>query len=550
MDDQQQKMVGDYVALIGKVSRCLHSRLWWATDFSSKNRFNNTLPGLIQKFICVVQDTAKNNPPVVSGPIPWQIRKSLIKHFRKTGTLVGVASCWFVASRDIVLEFFKRRASLVYHLVRLTFRKIYALFLLSAKFQKAFSDSRPVYMIKTFVYDHSFSADGTYRDVFFGELPEFLQNKGERVIFFANILGDYKSCLQKIANCPNAVIFPIDFFSGFSDILDTALACWFYRPAIKGPVYFFDYEISDLIHADLLGCSSRIQPYQYLHYGQTKNLLKKIAVKTFLLTFENNPWEKMCILALRQYAPLAKVLGYQHTVIPQASVNMFTSLEEEDIVPKPDCVLTVGPEPKRIIERYSGGDFLPVKSACALRYENLWKSDFLPRIKTGRILLALEGIFEVYQMVNYALRELDGKQEFKIVIRAHPVLPVSAFAGKLTKKLSDLPFVEISQGHSLIDDIKRTDLVMYWGSTVALEALWMGKPVVHFDQQALFSYDPLFACEHFKWTVTSNQKLDRVFQDIYGLCDESFCFQRRKALDYLKDYFYPVNLENLAPFWE
>lgn len=548
MDDQQQKMVRQYISLIGKVSRCLDSRLWWATDFSSKNRFNNTLPGFIQKFMRAVEDTAEDNPPGVSGPAPWQIRLSFVKHLKKTGALAGVASLWFAASRDIILEFFKRRAGLVCHLFRLIFQKIYASFLLSAKFEKVFSDPRPVYVIKTFVYDHSFSSDGTYRDVFFGELPEFLQTTGERVVFFANILGDYKSCLQRIAHCPNAVIFPIDFFSGWSDILDTALVCWFYRPALKTPVYFLDYEISDLVNADLSGCSSRIQPYQYLHYGQTKNLLKKIAVKTFLLTFENNPWEKMCILALRQYAPQAKVLGYQHTVIPQASLNMFSSLEEEGIVPRPDCVLTVGLEPKRIIERYSGGSFLPVKSACALRYENLWKLDSLPRTKTGRILLALEGILEVYQIVNYVVRELDGNQQFKVVIRTHPVLPVSAFARKLTKKLSDLPFVEISQGYSVIDDIKRTDLVMYWGSTVALEALWMGKPVVHFDQQSLFSYDPLFACEHLKWTVNSNQKLNDVFQDIYGLCDESFCSQRQKALDYLKDYFYPVNRENLAPF--
>ncbi len=548
MNDCQKEKMDAYISLIGKVNRLLDSRLWWATDFSSKNRFNSCLPDLIQEFIQVVQNTIKDKPPAVSGSVSWQIRLSLKKYFKKAGIAICVPSFGFISLWDVAPEFFRRLIGGAYHFFRLIFRNWYTRFLLSGKFQNDFADPSPVYVIKTFIYDHSFAKDGIYNDVFFGELQKFLQEKGERVIFFANILGDFKFCVKKIKDCPNAVIVPIDFFGSVFSIFESLLVSCFYWPQVKESVNFLNYEVSDLINAELSSCSSCIQPYQFLHYSQTKTFLKQFSIKTFLLTFENNPWEKMCILALREFSPQTKILGYQHTVIPQASVNMFNSIDEENLIPKPDCILTVGLEPKRIIEQNTQISSLPIKAACALRYESLWQLGLLPRTKTFQILVALEGIVDVYEMVNYVLQQLDGQSKFKIIIRTHPVLPLQALAHKLVKKLADLPCVEISQGYSLIEDIKRTDLTIYWGSTVALESLWLGKPVVHFDQQTLFSYDPLFACSHLKWTVNRHQKLAEVLEEIYALCDESFLLERQKALEYLKDYFYPVNPANLSPF--
>ncbi len=139
MGDDPKKMVAAYLSLVGQVNRSLHSRLWWATDFSSKNRFNNRLPELIQEFIKTAQIAA-----------PSQSALQL---------------------KGIVLEFVKRLAGGCYHFFRLTCRYFYVRFLLSAKLQRVFSNHPPAYVIKTFVYDHSFSKDGTYKDVFFWSTP-------------------------------------------------------------------------------------------------------------------------------------------------------------------------------------------------------------------------------------------------------------------------------------------------------------------------------------------------------------------------------------------
>ncbi|MCC6759545.1 MAG: hypothetical protein IT395_07975 [Candidatus Omnitrophica bacterium] len=511
MTEPRKEQIDAYLSLVGQVNRALSSRLWWATDFSSKNRFNSRLPERLQELL-VTKD------PSVRSSF-WQIQRESLRRFG--------AGC--------------------YHLCRLVSRSFFAMSILSTKLETVFADPKPAYVIKTFVYDHSFANDGTYKDSFFGKLPEFLKEKGERVIFFANILGDYKSCLKMIEDCPNAVIIPVDYFSSFSSILKAVLASWFYKPQVKGPVKFLNYEVARLVNVELATCSSYIQPYQYLHYGQTKALLGEINAKTFLMTYENNPWEKMCMMAVRESSPQTEIIGYQHTVTPQASVNMFISKEEEGVIPKPDRVLTVGEIPKEIIARYTQVNSLPLEAACALRYESLFQLAPLPRTKTKTILLGLEGIFDVYKMVNFAIEQLKGK-DYKVIIRTHPGLPVSEFSSNLVEGLENLPFIEVSQGKTLVEDLTRCDMTMYWGSTVSLESLWVGKPVIHFDLETLFSYDPLFDCSYLKKTVTLSGDLVQVMEQIYSLSDQDFLSERQKADEYLKKYFFPVNSQYLSKF--
>lgn len=546
---RREQWLAAYVSAVGQVNLALHSRLWWSTDFSSKNRFNSHLPQLVQKFLMIV-DTCEMHPTgdLIICSVPWQLRGALRTFFSKSDIEFQAKISFLVRCRDLGVEFLKRIGSGLFHFFRLLGRFLFAGMILGNKLQAFFKNTSSAYVIKTFVYDHSFSKEGSYRDVFFGQLPEFLVKNGQKVIFLANILGDFKSCIKKIAHCPDVDIVPIEYCVTLGDIISALWQSVIYRPQVKQAVWLGEYDISDLINAELASCSGKIQIYQYLHYAATRALLKKIAVKCFLLTYENNPWEKMCLLALREQASQTEILGYQHTVTPQASVNMFISAEEETVIPKPDRVLTVGVATKDIIDRYTQISSLPVQAACALRYEVLWSLKPLARTKTFNILLALDGIVEVYEMVNYVIQQLIDQKKYKIIIRTHPVLPISLIENKLFYKLARLPFVEISQGYSPIQDIERTDMTIYWGSTVALESLWMGKPIINFDKEDLFSYDPLFDCPHFKWTVNPHQELRPVLEEIYALADEDFLASYQNAHAYLVEYFYPVNSANMASF--
>ena len=120
-----------------------------------------------------------------------------------------------------------------------------------------------------------------------------------------------------------------------------------------------------------------VQIFQLLHYDAMCNMIKAQRIRTFLFTYRNNPWERMCMLACRQHSPSTKILGYQHSVVPEAALNMFVHPLEKNIVPLPDRILTTGEISKSIIEHYGDYSLVPVVSACALRYEYL--SQIKPR---------------------------------------------------------------------------------------------------------------------------------------------------------------------------
>jgi len=101
--------------------------------------------------------------------------------------------------------------------------------------------------------------------------------------------------------------------------------------------------------------------------------------------------------------------------------------------------------------------------------------------------------------------------------------------------------IKLSEGISLSADLNTSDMCIYWGSTVALEALSLDIPLIHFDMQTPLSYDSLLDFDALKWQVLLNDQLEDTIEEIYALGQAIFLEKRREATTYLERYFYPVN---------
>lgn len=504
-----------YIDCIADAGRQLNSREWWATHIASKNRFTSRL----------AQKLESESTPKALG----SSEKAQFGPWRKLLQALRIVS----AACKTILHHAQARICLADKTTKL--RR---------------SSGRDWYVIKTFVYDHSFTADGEYRDVFFGRLPQILKSHGCNVLVYATILGNRKNCLHRMEKCRDIDIIPIELFLDTRSVISDMFNLLFMRFRPLDTVMFDDKNVAPIINAELSDTLNNIPAYQYFHYRFIESLSRFMDIETFLQTGENNPWERMCIMALRKYSPATRILSYQHAVVPQASANMFAGRGEAELAPLPDHLLTTGPEPKRIIEQF--GDYPSgfVVSACGLRYEYLDNIIMNPVKETRprRILLALEGIPEVVRMVEYAVRELADNHDYSITVRAHPSLPFETLQKHLPSDLRGMDALEISQNRSLMDDIERADAVMYWGTTVALEALKAGKRVIHFDMETRLSYDPLFLVESMKRSVTSKDSLSEVLDALF-ICDpDALQKEQQSALNYLNDYFAPVCFENIKPF--
>ena len=48
------------------------------------------------------------------------------------------------------------------------------------------------------------------------------------------------------------------------------------------------------------------------------------------MTYENIAWENMFIMSLKQFSCNTKIIGYQHSVVPQSAAGMFIGKKEKE----------------------------------------------------------------------------------------------------------------------------------------------------------------------------------------------------------------------------
>lgn len=546
-EKSREEFLKEYINLVGMIGQECNSRAWWATDIASKNRETSRLTFLLCDFLSIVETISKadGNDLLIVNP-SWVLMDSLQAYLSQKKLAFLSFPEIFSKRKEIISARFRTMVRVLYALVKLSIRKIYFTFRLRKRI-KELTREKKYYIVKTFIYDHSFLSDGSYRDAFYGSLPDFLKQK-ENVIVLATILGRCRACIEKIKRCQSCLIIPLEVFLSFKDAVPTAIETVFTSVRIKNKIFFFGFDVTGIVNGELKRTCNGIDFYQSLYYDMIRRLVESVKVKTFLLTYENNPWEKMSMLAIRGFSPETEIIGYQHTVVPQASANAFISSKESNVIPMPDRILTVGKIPKEIMEKYGSYDSGKIEPACGLRFEYLFNSSKCERKRRGHILLAVEGLNGAHRLVNYVIKELSGNMKYEVRVRTHPALPLALFKSKLTHPLDGIPNFSLSQNISLQDDLEWSDIVIYWGSTVSLEALVMGKPVIRYDTDSGLSYDPLFQCGHLKWIVYDDTPITETIHDIFTLDDDRFNQALEKARQYIKDYFFPVTSANLELF--
>lgn len=503
-----------FVADLGRIFLSKNkSHVWWAVWLSSKNRFCSKLNELAQ---ILFRD--KTVPELSSRFVFFA---SIVKNVAATAKF---AMKYYVQSVVARIRFSKGYGGLRRRL-----------------------SGQSVYVIKTFSYAHSFSKKN-FSDVFFGQLPNYLESKCHRnIIVLHDTIGAFRKSISFEGNKEN--LFPLQFFLTEKTFLRIALCL------VKGlfarfeKVFFLKEECTRHVQRqywlDLISANTF---HSFLVFYASRKIAHDFCVTHFLLTYENNPWERMAILAIKKHRPSATVIGYVHTVIPQASVNMFFAPGELEFTPHPDRVLTIGSEQTRILKKYSDFSGVDLEEACGLRFDYLKELKPVDRKLGRRLLVVLEGVPQAAQMLNYALLQMKDKADWNIVVRTHPALSIKEMDDALDVDYKRLPHVELSSQGALIDDLNSAGVVLYWGSTAALEALQVGVPVVHYDIGSVLSYDPLFTCSTLKWTVKPSENLHRLLESILAIPHEVLNSMRAEARAFVSNYIFSVTDERLALF--
>ena len=280
-----------------------------------------------------------------------------------------------------------------------------------------------------------------------------------------------------------------------------------------------------------------------------RSLGRSLNVERYLYPYENRPWEKSFMLGLRSSSPRTQVVGYQHASVAPIHANFFLGEGEASVTPLPDQILTTGEIVQEWLENvgnYPDGLF---KTACALR-QNARASGTLKmrRKKTSRVLVALATNFsEHVNTVVFVEEAFRSSDEYEVRIRPHPAFCLDSVIK--AAPLGNRTFFNASPG-SLTEDMEWADVVLYATSTVGLEAVSLGIPVVQIDLGEFLDTDPMFGWDEFKWSVNEPSQLIETVREIENLTDKDYLERQRKGQEYADAYLKPITPDSLRLFSE
>lgn len=534
-----------YIDLIASLGKEKNNLYWWASALSEKNSFISklfirlfmlvSLDGIIKKITASTIAIISSDRALIKQ-LKFNYRKDFaISSFYKNRGYVCDLNHVFRASLSQL-----KNALLEYRNLLFVRKELHA--------RKAEIKKKEKYTVLRTFMDHRSYKTGVYSDSYFKNLVSFLPARGKNVLIFAGILSDFKNTLAQVKQDENNLIVPVNFYLKGFDICRCLFLTCFKRPSIKRRVFFYGNDITHLISAELLRdmlptnfFTSLIQHYCCLR------LVESVSVERFIYTFENYAWEKMSISGLRRISSSIKIIGFQHAFISKNSFKYFPGAGESEISPLPDKIVTIGKQTQKIMNRlgnYPDGIF---SAGCALRQEYLFRVEPLARSVNRAIFVPLTITVEDTVKVFCFLFESGlGQSPEKIYLRFHPATPVKAVLKELHFSLPD-NFI-ISENPSIYAEMERCSVVLYTWTTVCLEALKMGRPVIYLDVNYPLEMDPLFECNHLRDACREPGDLIEKINKIRNLNDEKFKEESNKAREYLSEYFMPVSEENLSAF--
>ncbi|WAC04334.1 MAG: hypothetical protein OS112_07645 [Methanoregula sp.] len=547
-EEFRQEYVKNYIDLIGGLGKQYHSRTWWATFVSSKNKFISQLLPDIFFLVSLLRFLEKredrdliiiNPPPTILPSLELYCQEHSRRFIRHTGFFES----FFHAAADA----FSGITSRVRFVFRIWGKILISRWYFSRRVREKIDRDGRYYVVRSGFYERSIMGS-KYHDSFFGTLPDFI-SRYKNVLILAGAIGNYREIARKIAGEQDHLIIPEEYFLSFADPIHALLAIRKNRIVLTDRIMCCGFDVTGVVGQELAK-EFRLHIFeQYIYSSIITGLVKTITVDTFTTTYENNPWEKVCFGTLRDISPATKIIGYQHAALSKSSLNMIISSREKDFIPMPDRIVTVGDVTREFLIHEGNFDPERVKAGCGLRFAHLFSLAAKERIRHNSVLVTPEGVLtESVNLSDFAFKALHDNDTIQVVIRPHPALPYRDFKKNLVFDAGVCSNFSISKNDSVRADLDATDAVIYRGSTLALEALKMGIPVFYVAQSDIISVNPLFDFSGLTWTVRTEKELADAITMMYAMDPAEYIPKLRASQEFIDRYIARITDDRLQEF--
>lgn len=335
-----------------------------------------------------------------------------------------------------------------------------------------------------------------FHTFFFGDLADKLSNLGHNVTLMPRVMREvpYKKTLTQLI----AGQFPVWIPHRNLKLLDPVVAA--IRTISKPPVLMptpllSDLDISPLVQAELCRywISNRGAHNLLLATALCRLADRGAEVNRIIYVYENQPWERALCWQVRHSFPSATLVGYQHARAPRMLLNFYLAPGGEEMAPLPDRIVTVGEYSARMFSSggydskrvHTGGAFQSINGSSSAGTATM---TLAPENAASVLIAPSMGQEEARELVETALHLFNEDDGVRVVIKCHPAMPFSKIIGASKFRLPG--HVQVSD-ESIQTLMPKSAAMVYTSSTVCVQALAMGLPVLHLRRQFGLDLDPL-----------------------------------------------------------
>jgi hypothetical protein len=540
-----EKLRTPFLDLITELGRRHNSIAWWATRLSERNTMVSPL-FLYCCYLKIAQDALENG----SGTLcvvgeSWEVLESLAHVARERGCKVTWVRRPSLGRRRaiIILRIAKRLAHFLAMVISQQRRDS----------PRLSNQQRPMVLMRTWVDEGCFDADGSFHDRYMPGLCQWLESSGFSVItipVLANLRRSYGSAWRWLRDSRQQFLNPFRHYR-ISDYWYAFRESWHGMKLPGGPVRLEDLEVSRVFDAEryrsafdegsLEGLLSYRLPRRLAQDDQRIDILIDL--------FENMIFEKLLNLGFRRYLPATSIVGFQHGSLFPLLLCLFVTAGEAEFAPIPDRLVCSGEffRDTLISEGFPSDRALV---GPALRYRHLSEGvERKPRRSGDKpfILIPLPLVLDsAVELLAKVVSALGCLPDVRIIVKAHPMSSQAKImsAASLKELPANFEFVEGSMGELLA----RSQLVIALSSSTVHETLAAGIPVIVVGREASLDLNPLDWYVDLGQVTRDPEMIRAEAYRLLSLSAEDLAEYQKKGSELLRACFNPVTDKAMHTF--
>lgn len=469
----------DYINYIGKLSLDYSNPLWYLTSLSEKNPFVSDF-FLHFCYIKICQKYIIEQPHNLIIVCENQgIFNSLRENLQNNNqiNIIFYDSRLSMIIENLFLSITRLKNKLIFlfrFLLRVVLAKIFSFLM---KHSTSIKKDIPVIIMHSWTDSRSFSQKSDFDEVYLGDLGKELERDSKKIIYLADILPTiwYPKALYNLFFVDKKIYLMEEFLS-FSDVVTSLYFVYNQYPKFPNNLMLKDVDVRALVAHDFMHdkISSRMEQ-SYLNLFISREICNCFTIRSFIYSFENHIWEKAFCAGFKAN-PEIKTIGYAIVFINRMYTCFSVSQSEKEKAWLPDLIFVSGCQGKAKLVEYG---FAPDKIVVggAIRYPNIQQFEsFQNKDQRKNVLIVLgPSVSQSLEILYSSLQSFSEINSIKVMVKCHPIVPFRS----LSKYLSNLPEHFRVVNNSIEELLKITDLVVYAESTVCVEALAKGIPILH-----------------------------------------------------------------------